>query len=66
MKILSTKEVNGMRRLTIELAPDEQLISIKPNSHYKLGHPVEDVVPAHVLADVRTVAWCPVEQKWVD
>ena len=56
---------NGTVRVILELAPGESLLVIDKESHYKLGHPVEDVVASHVLADTVLVHWCSVEQRWL-
>lgn len=53
------------RRVTVELRPHEQLIAIDDRLHYRLGDPLDDVVPGHMLTDAVPVMWCPVEQRWV-
>lgn len=57
---------NGRRRVTIELAPGEQLIRLRPDSFYRLAYPCDEVLPTHVLDSIRRVYWCPVEQNWID
>ena len=54
------------RRVTVEIAPDEKLMSVYNRHFYKLGYPLDDVVPAHVLDQARFVMWCPVAQEWVE
>lgn len=66
MKILKETESKGKKRVTVELEAGERLISIKNGRHYKLGYPVEDIVPDYVVAETREVSWCSVSQKWVD
>ena len=66
MKILSSKKVRGKERVTLELEPGEKLLAIKDGTYYRLGHPLDDVVPSHVVADPAPVNWCPLEQKWLD
>ncbi len=56
---------NGVRRVTVDLAPGEQLMSVLPDTHYRMGYPLEDVVPSHVVCDSVPVHWCCLEQKWV-
>lgn len=65
MKIISSKTVTGGTRYVVELKPDERLLAVDPDAHYCLGHPLDDVVPGHVLRDSARVSWCPIEQKWV-
>ena len=54
------------RRVTVELAPGEQLLSIKDDAYYRLGGQVEDVVQSHVITEMYPVYWCSVTQKWED
>jgi hypothetical protein len=56
---------SGKRRITVELDKDEKLIVVKADTFYKLGYPVEDVVPSHVLEDAQQVTWCCIGQEWV-
>lgn len=56
---------NGKRRITVDLAPCEELIVIRSGAHYMLGYPVEDVVASHILADATEVTWCSASQEWV-
>lgn len=55
---------SGKVRVTLDLAPGERYVVLKDERFYKLGYPIEDVVPAHVIADATSVSWCPVSQKW--
>lgn len=57
---------NGRRRLTLELEPGEMLIRLRPNAHYRLAYPHDDVMPTHVLDSIQRVYWCSIEQKWID
>ena len=53
------------RRITIELQHnDEYLMSFRPDSYYKLGGQVEDVVQGHVITESGAVYWCSIGQKW--
>jgi len=52
------------RRVTVELSPNEQLISIKDGAYYRLGGQVEDVVQGYIIIDANPVCWCSVTQKW--
>jgi hypothetical protein len=53
------------RRVTVELRPHEQLIAIDDRLHYRLGEPLDDVVPGHIVAEAVPVSWCCIEQRWV-
>lgn len=57
---------SGVRRVTVELATGEKLLALHDDRHYRLGYPVEDVVPSHVVLDATEVSWCCLEQKWRD
>lgn len=66
MKRVSEKPLpNGKRRVVLELDPGERLLSVRAGAHYKLGHPVNDVVAAHVLETSAEVTWCSAGQEWV-
>lgn len=65
MKVIKEATVGGKLRVTVDLDIGEKLLSVHEDRYYSLGHPIEDVVPAHVVADSVPVSWCPVEQKWV-
>jgi hypothetical protein len=69
MKIISTKTVGGKVRLTIELAPGQtpdNLVEIDNDAFYTLGEPLhEDVIAGYILAGMREVHWCSIEQKWI-
>lgn len=66
MKTISTtQKPNGKRRVVVELDANENLVAIRDGSHYKLGHPVCDVMASHVLAEAEQVNWCSVSQEWV-
>jgi len=53
------------RRVTVELAPGEYLLSFKEDAYYRLGGQVEDVVQGHVITDSYQVSWCSIGQEWV-
>jgi hypothetical protein len=54
------------RRVTVELSPNEYLLSFKDGAYYRLGGQVEDVVQGHIIIDAYPVCWCSVTQKWED
>lgn len=60
-----TMKKTGKRRITVELDEGEELIVVRPDAFYKLGYPVEEVVPSHVLQGTYQVTWCCVSQEWV-
>jgi len=57
---------NGKEHVLVELDSDEELIVVRKNAHYRLGYPIEDVVPSHVVSDSTPVVWCPISQGWVN
>lgn len=66
MKEISCKTLkNGKFRVTLEIDPSEKLMSIRPDSFYKLGYPFEEVVQSHIIEDAHQVMWCPLGQEWV-
>jgi predicted protein tyrosine phosphatase len=54
------------RRVTVELEPNEYLLSFKDGAYYRLGGQVEDVVAGYIIIDAHPVHWCSVTQKWED
>lgn len=66
MNVMTQKTVRGKRRITVEVEDGEQLLSIKPNSFYKLGGQLDDIVASHVIEEMCEVSWCSIEQKWVE
>jgi len=54
------------RRVTVELEPNERLISINDDDYYRLGGQVEDVVRGHIITEAYRVRWCSVTQQWED
>lgn len=60
-----TVQKDGKRRATYLLNPGDEVLVLLADRHYRLGDPIDDVVPTHVIANAVEVAWCPVEQKWV-
>lgn len=69
MKHIHTRTLkDGRVHVLIELGPTEAMpvAPIRKDAHYRLGHPLEDVVLGHVIKDARRVYWCPVGQEWVD
>lgn len=67
MIITSDKTLkNGTRRVTVTLSKGETLQAIDPGKFYRLGDPMDDVVAGYILTHPNRVAWCSIEQKWVD
>jgi hypothetical protein len=66
MKILKEATKGGKRILTVELDAGEKVFSVNEDQFYKLGQPLDDVVLGHIIADAHPVAWCSIEQKWVE
>ena len=65
MKIILNKTlVSGKRRVVIELDPDESVITVRENGHYKLGQPMDDIVQGFILKDCVPASWCAIGQKW--
>lgn len=52
------------RRITVELAPGETLLSVRDGQYYRLGGQVEDIVQSHVITEMTGVYWCSVTQRW--
>lgn len=53
------------RRVVVEVDQDENLMSFFDDRHYKLGEPLDEVVPGHIITGAMFTTWCPIEQKWV-
>jgi hypothetical protein len=54
-----------LRRVTVEIHHhDEKLMSFRPDSYYKLGGQVEDVIQGHVIIESDAVYWCSIGQRW--
>jgi hypothetical protein len=66
MRIVRTKELKDEIELTVRISRKEKLLAVDESSLYKLGYPIEDIVPSHVVAESVPVVWCPTEQRWVD
>lgn len=65
MKLLSeTQKSNGKRRVVVELDSDETILAFKNGAHYKLGHPVCEVMASHVITESERVTWCSASQEW--
>jgi hypothetical protein len=52
------------RRITVELGPNEALLSIRDGHYYRLGGQVDDIVQSHVITEMTRVYWCSIAQKW--
>ena len=65
MKIISrTTKANGARRVVVELDADEEIMAFKNGAHYRLGHPVCEVMAAHIITEAERVTWCSASQEW--
>lgn len=64
MKTLKTVEKGDKVIVTVEISKGEKLLSVRDDSYYRLGDPLNDVVPSHVIADATPATWCCLEQKW--
>lgn len=53
------------RKLETELLELRKTV-IAPDSFYKLGGQVDDIVASHVLQEARRVCWCSISQEWVE
>lgn len=66
MKTIRTKDLpNGGRRTTVELAPGEELVTVRDGHYYRIGGQVDDIFASHVLSEIKEVTWCSVSQQWV-
>lgn len=67
MKIVATKKMaNGNLQYTVNVSPDEKLMAVNENAHYKLGGQLEDIVNSDVLTESRPVFWDIFTQTWLD
>lgn len=67
MKLIKeNKKENGTTRVIVDLEPNEKMVVINVNSHYRLGYPVEDVLAPHVIEEAVQVTWCSASQQWVE
>ena len=57
---------DGVRTVTVQLAADEKVMAFKEDSYYRLGGQLDVVVGGYCIIDSPRVAWCSIEQKWVD
>lgn len=66
MKIISeVKKPDGKRVLKVELPPGYQFVAVHSDGYYKLGEPMDEVIPGHILVGAAAVHWCPLEQRWL-
>lgn len=54
----------GKLRVTVDIAPGEQLIAVNEDRFYQLGGQVNDVHRGHVLTETKEVYWCGITQEW--
>jgi hypothetical protein len=67
MKVIKDEPatLKRLRRVTVELHHhDEMLMSFRPESFYKLGYPVEDVIYGDIIINSEMVDWCSIGQRW--
>lgn len=67
MKVISTTDVRsnpGAKRVLVELMEGEHLMAVRADAHYRLSHPLGDIVPGRCLREAAQVSWCPAEQEW--
>lgn len=65
MKIISDKtNTKGVRRVTVEIGSNDQLITVNEDRFYQLGGQVDDVHRGHVLTETREVYWDGLTQEW--
>ena len=64
MKVLKTVTKGNKTVVTVEINAGDKLIAINDDRYYQLGDPLNDVVSGHLIADVKEVTWCSIEQKW--
>ena len=57
---------NGNKVLKIEARPDERVITIGLQTHYRLGAQLDMVVPSSAIDDIQEVVWCCHSQNWID
>jgi hypothetical protein len=67
MKIIKDEPatLKRKRRITVEVEPNEYLLSFNPDQYYRLGGQVEDIMQGHVIVDSEHVIWCSIEQRWI-
>ena len=63
-----TKRRDGSTRVVVDLKPGESLpnMHFHDDRHYRLGHPVNEVMAGHILAEAVPVQWCSLEQEWIE
>lgn len=67
MTVLKEKiNKRGKREVTLEVDTDAVVVILKPQHHYKLGYPLEDIVEGSHIAEAVPVVWDVVEQKWIN
>jgi len=67
MKVLTEKVMKtGIRRVTIDLYPNEKLCAFKEDDFYKTGYPLEEIINGHHILDSVRVTWCAFEQRWIE
>lgn len=65
MKIISDKtNTKGVRRVTVEIGTNDQLMAVNEDRFYQLGGQVNDVHRGHVLTETREVYWDGFTQEW--
>ena len=65
MRLVKSYETRqGNRRVIVDLDSDDNILFIKGGQHVKLGYPHGDIVAAHVITEMKPVAWCSASQEW--
>lgn len=67
MKVVSERLLkNGKHRVTVDLAPGEQLMAVKPDELYLIGDQVDMRFYGWHLLGVKLTRFCPVIQEFVE
>lgn len=56
----------GLREVTVELLPGENLRAFEDSRYYRMGGQLDDVMPGYVITEAEPVFWCHIQQQWVD
>ena len=66
MKITSERlNKAGKRIVTVEIENGEVLKAFRPESSYRLGDQIGDVIYGSAIIDSWRAHWCQIEQKWI-
>lgn len=65
MKIKGDRTTSkGIRRVTLQLDPGEQIVVVRRDAHYKLGAQMDDIITSDAIEEAVEVFWNIHEQKW--